>query len=162
MKKIIFLILIPFIVLTQTNEPSDSIIKLKTIDIYGLKISKSEIGKNTTIITASEIQNFSFQSIDELFKLMPSIELQSRGGFGTQSDITLRGSTFNQTLVLLDGLRINDPLTGHFSMYIPISPFEIYQIQIIRGSGSSIYGVFQKKPINIKYENSWVFSSVLR
>ena len=41
---------------------------------------------------------------DDLLKIIPSIELQSRGGFGSQSDIVLRGSTFNQTLVLLDGM----------------------------------------------------------
>ena len=52
----------------------------------------------------------------------------------------LRGSTFNQTLVLLDGMRVNDPLTGHFSMYIPITISDIHQIEIIRGGASSIYG----------------------
>ena len=87
-----------------------------------------------------QIQEYSFNSIDELLKLVPSIEIQSRGGFGNQSDLPLEGTTFNQTLVVLDGVRVNDPLTGHFSMYIPINPYEIYQVEIIRGAGSSIYG----------------------
>ena len=100
---------------------------LKTIDVYGSQIdlSQSESGKNITIITKNQISDYTFNSIDELLKLIPSIELQSRGGFGNQSDLVLRGSTFTQTLVLLDGARVNDPLTGHFSMYIPITPYEI-------------------------------------
>ena len=127
---------------SQDNNLVNNHIDLKTVNIYSsyIDLNVLESGKNITIINSSHIQNYSFNSIDELLKLIPSIELQSRGGFGTQSDIVLRGTTFNQTLVLIDGLRINDPLTGHFSMYIPISAFDIHQIEIIRGGNSSIYG----------------------
>ncbi len=140
MKKLLIICFINSLGFTQGFNKNDSIIKLQTINIYGLSVNSSNSGRNTTTISASEIQKYSFHSIDGLIKLMPSIELQSRGGFGAQADIVLRGTTFNQSLVLLDGVRVNDPLTGHFSMYIPISPFEIYKIQIIRGGGSSIYG----------------------
>jgi vitamin B12 transporter len=142
MQKLLLFLIIPLTILSQENNSVNSHIDLKTINIYSsyIDISGQESGKNITIINSSDIQNYSFNSIDELLKLIPSIELQSRGGFGTQSDVVLRGTTFNQTLVLLDGLRVNDPLTGHFSMYIPISVFEIHQIEIIRGGSSSIYG----------------------
>ena len=66
--------------------------------------------------------------------------MQSRGNFGTQADITLRGSTFNQVLILLDGMRLNDPLTGHFAGYFPITPAEIEQIEVVRGPGAALYG----------------------
>ena len=140
MKKLLLILIAPFLILGQ--EINQTNINLETVNIYGsmIDLNSLESGKNITIISADEIHNYSFNSIDELLKLIPSIELQSRGGFGNQSDIVLRGSTFNQTLVLLDGARVNDPLTGHFSMYIPINPFEIHQIEIIRGGGSSIYG----------------------
>jgi len=115
---------------------------LNPVTVYGnmLNTTNSKAGKNITVIKASELENYNFNSIDDLLKIIPSIEMQSRGGFGSQSDIVLRGSTFNQTLVLLDGMRVNDPLTGHFSMYIPITISDIYQIEIIRGGASSIYG----------------------
>ncbi|MAZ55741.1 MAG: hypothetical protein CMP54_01905 [Flavobacteriales bacterium] len=142
MKKIILILIIPFLSFTQENEGINNHINLETVNIYSslLDINGLESGKNITILHSTDIQNYSFNSIDELLQLIPSIELQSRGGFGTQSDIVLRGTTFNQSLVLVDGLRINDPLTGHFSMYAPVNSFEIYQIEIIRGGGSSIYG----------------------
>ncbi len=140
MRVLFALLITPIIVFCQNYQDVPK--KLETITIYGsmLDINDLESGKNTTIIKSNDIENLSFNSIDDLLKLIPSIDLQSRGGFGIPSDLVLRGSTFNQTLVLLDGMRVNDPLTGHFSMYIPINPFEIHQIEIIRGSGSSIYG----------------------
>ena len=140
MKKILLLLIIPIISFSQNSNISQT--DLETVTIYGsmIDLNNKESGKNITIINSTYLKNYSFNSIDELLKLIPSIELQSRGGFGNQSDLVLRGTTFNQTLVLLDGMRINDPLTGHFSMYIPISPFEIHQIEIIRGGSSSIHG----------------------
>ena len=140
MRVLLALLITPIIVFCQNNKDVPK--KLETITIYAsmLDIHSLESGKNTTILGSNDIENLSFNSIDDLLKLIPSIDLQSRGGFGIPSDLVLRGSTFSQTLVLLDGMRVNDPLTGHFSMYIPINPFEIHQIEIIRGSGSSIYG----------------------
>src|SRR5262249_37367293 len=52
----------------------------------------------------------------------------------------LRGGTFQQVLIILDGIRLNDPLTGHFNCYIPISPAEIERIEILKGASSAIYG----------------------
>ena len=73
-------------------------------------------------------------------KFIPGVEVQSRGPLGAQSDISLRGSTFQQVLVLLDGLRINDPNTGHFSGYLPITPSQIDRIEVLKGAASSVYG----------------------
>ena len=130
MKKFIIILIFPFIIFSQDENEN---INLETVNIYGslIDLNNFETGKNVTIISSKQIQEYSFNSIDELLKLVPSIEIQSRGGFGNQSDLALRGTTFNQTLVVLDGVRVNDPLTGHFSMYIPINPYEIYQIEII-------------------------------
>jgi iron complex outermembrane receptor protein len=59
---------------------------------------------------------------------------------GAQSDLVLRGGTFQQVLVVLDGLRLNDPITGHFSSYIPIAPAEIERIEILKGASSALHG----------------------
>ncbi|MGE5521451.1 MAG: TonB-dependent receptor plug domain-containing protein, partial [Candidatus Dadabacteria bacterium] len=77
---------------------------------------------------------------DELLRYLPGIEVQMRGPMGAQSDIVLRGGTFQQVLVIVDGLRLNDPNTGHFTSYIPITPSEIDRIEILKGASSAIYG----------------------
>ncbi len=103
-------------------------------------IPVSGTGRNITTIQGEHFQKFPIHSIDELLRYVPGMEIQSRGPQGSQSDIVLRGATFQQSLVLLDGIRLNDPNTGHFSSYIPISPAEIDRIEVLKGASSGIYG----------------------
>ncbi len=100
----------------------------------------SKTGRNIVVIEGDQIRQLPVQSVDELIRYMPGIEVQSRGPMGTQSNITMRGGTFQQVLIILDGIRLNDPLTGHFNSYIPIAPAEIERIEILKGASSAIYG----------------------
>jgi vitamin B12 transporter len=101
---------------------------------------EKETGRNIVSIKGSSLQNLPISSIDELLKYLPGIETQQRGPAGTQSNIIIRGGTFQQVLVIIDGIRINDPLTGHFNGYIPLHPSDINRIEIIKGAASAIYG----------------------
>ena len=100
----------------------------------------SETGRNITIIKGDNFKNLPVHSLDELLRYVPGVEIQARGPMGSQSDIVLRGGTFQQVLVILDGMRLNDPNTGHFNSYIPIAPTEIDRIEILKGASSAIYG----------------------
>ena len=115
---------------------------LKPVIVVASRLQQTarEVGRNVTIVSGQELSRFPVNSLDDLLRCLPSIEVQSRGSFGAQADITLRGSTFNQVLILVDGLRVNDPLTGHLNGYLPITPAEIEQIEIVRGAGSALYG----------------------
>ena len=103
-------------------------------------LSLSKTGRNITIIKGSDFQNLPINSIDELLRYVPGIEVQARGPMGSQSDIVIRGGTFQQVLLIIDGIRLNDPLTGHFNSYIPIAPAEIERVEILKGASSAIYG----------------------
>jgi outer membrane cobalamin receptor len=70
----------------------------------------------------------------------PSVDLQERAPDGVQADLTIRGSTFGQTLVLLNGLRMNDVQTGHHNMDLPVPTESIQRIEILQGAGSTFYG----------------------
>ena len=100
----------------------------------------SKTGRNIIVINGEALRKYPVNSVDELLRYLPGIEVQSRGPMGTQSNITLRGGTFQQVLVVLDGMRLNDPLTGHFNSYFPIAPEEIDRIEILKGASSSVYG----------------------
>ena len=100
----------------------------------------SKTGRNIIVINGDAFRQTPVNSIDELLRYVPGIEVQSRGPMGTQSDIVIRGGTFQQVLVILDGIRLNDPLTGHFNSYIPIAISEIERIEILKGASSAIYG----------------------
>ena len=109
-----------------------------TATISPQKISTT--GRNVYVIKGEEFSKLPVHSIDELLKYLPGVEVQMRGPMGSQSDIVLRGGTFQQVLIILDGSRLNDPNTGHFNSYIPIVPSEIDHIEILKGASSAIYG----------------------
>ncbi len=68
------------------------------------------------------------------------IDIRRRGPEGVQADINIRGTTFEENSVLIDGVRINDPQTGHYNMDLPITAADVECIEILKGPGSSIYG----------------------
>src|SRR5215213_5193765 len=100
----------------------------------------SQTGRNLFVIKGEKFAELPVHSLDELLRYLPGIEVQARGPIGSQSDIVMRGGTFQQVLVILDGVRLNDPNTGHFTSYIPIAPAEIDQIEVLKGASSAIYG----------------------
>lgn len=81
-----------------------------------------------------------FNSVIDYLQFDPSIDLQQRAANGVQADLTILGSTFAETLVLLDGLRINDAQTAHHDMDIPIRLEAISRIEVLHGAGSTFYG----------------------
>lgn len=101
---------------------------------------KTESGKATIIITAEELAATPASSVDEALRLYAGLSVNGRGGFGVQSDVGIRGSTFSQVLWLLDGMRLNDPLTSHFNSYLPITTEEIHHIEVIKGPGALSFG----------------------
>src|SRR5688572_7647817 len=115
---------------------------LDPVTITSSLVSKpvSQTGRNLITIKGEEFSRLPVNSIDELLRYLPGLEVQMRGPMGAQSDIVLRGGTFQQVLVIIDGVRLNDANTGHFSSYIPISPAEIDRIEILKGASSAVYG----------------------
>ncbi|HXE05989.1 MAG TPA: TonB-dependent receptor [Bryobacteraceae bacterium] len=70
-----------------------------------------------------------------------SIFLEQRGAGGGQSDIVLQGGSFEQTLVLLNGFRINDSQTSHHNLDLPVPLDAIDSIEVLEGAGSTLHGV---------------------
>ncbi|HKL88588.1 MAG TPA: TonB-dependent receptor plug domain-containing protein, partial [Salinibacter sp.] len=97
-------------------------------------------GRQVSIYTQRDIQNLSVNSVDQLLDVVGGVDVQSRGGFGVQSDLKMRGSTFNGVLLLLDGARINDPYTGHFLMDLPVPLSEIARVEVLHGPATALYG----------------------
>lgn len=97
-------------------------------------------GRSVSVWSRDSIERLPAMTYDEVLRTVSGIDVQSRGGFGVQSDITMRGSTFNGVLVLVDGARLNDPMTGHFLADTPITASDIARIEVLRGPASALYG----------------------
>lgn len=68
------------------------------------------------------------------------VDSRTRGPKGIQDDISMRAAPFEETLVLLNGVRMNDPQTGHFTMDIPLTTLDIDRLDIVYGPSSAYYG----------------------
>jgi iron complex outermembrane receptor protein len=105
-----------------------------------IEADQYESGKDITVIDAKQIAQIGATSIDQLLRYVQGVEVQPRGAFGVQSDISMRATTFSQVIILIDGMKLNDPLTGHFNCNIPIPINQIEKIEILRGAASAQYG----------------------
>ncbi len=106
-----------------------------------LPVRLSESGMHVTVITQAEIKALPVQNVNELLTYISGIDIRQRGPMGTQSDIGIRGSTFDQVLVMVDGVRMTDPQTGHHQMNLPVPLQMIERIEVIRGTAARRYGL---------------------
>jgi iron complex outermembrane receptor protein len=92
------------------------------------------------VLTREQIAMLPAFSIAELLRLSAAVEARARGGFGTQTDFAVRGGGFGQVVVMVDGVRLNDSQSGHHNGDIPVAIDRIDRIEIVRGTGSSLFG----------------------
>jgi len=97
-------------------------------------------GRRVNVWTRKDIAQLPVTTVDQLLQVTAGLDVKSRGAFGVQSDLSLRGSTFNGVLLLVDGARVNDPMTGHFLMDLPIPLAEIQRVEVLRGPATALYG----------------------
>lgn len=81
-----------------------------------------------------------FNSVIDYLHFDSSVDLQQRAPDGVQADLSILGSTFAETLVLLNGLRMNDAQTAHHNMDIPVPSEAMSRIEVLHGAGSTFYG----------------------
>ena len=117
-------------------------IDLKEVVVTSKLKSESylELNRVVMIVTHEEIQQLSASSLQDVLEKLINVDIRQRGGQGIQADITFRGGTFDQTLVLFNGVNITDPQTGHHNLNIPIDLNSIQRIEILQGPGARVYG----------------------
>ena len=150
----IFLLTIPSL---RSQEKADS------VDVYlsGLQVNAnrnklySEMGRVLTVVDKTEIARMPVRSIDQLLDYVAGRDIRQRGTDGTQADISVRGGSFDQVLVLLNGVNITDPQTGHFNLDIPLNLSDVSRIEILEGSSARVLGPNAfSGAINIVTENN--------
>src|SRR5690606_984295 len=93
------------------------------------------------VIGQEQIRAFSGKSVSELLSYAAGVDVRQRGPEGVQADISIDGGIFDQTLVLINGVKISDPQTGHHIMNLPLSLSAIDHIEILRGAAARVYGI---------------------
>ncbi len=99
-----------------------------------------ELTRNVTLIKREDIKQLPVSSLPELLEYTLGVDIKQRGPQNVQSDLSIRGSSFEQTLILVDGIKISDSQTGHHNLNLPLSLNDIEKIEVLKGQGSSIHG----------------------
>jgi iron complex outermembrane receptor protein len=125
------------------HAPKDSVNNLNEVVVNEnrLRLPFSSQNRNIWIIDKAKIKTLPVRSVAELLSFVSGVDVRQRGPAGTQADISMDGGTFDQTLVLLNGVKVSDPQTGHNMMNLPINMDDIEHIEVLRGSASRIYGL---------------------
>ena len=92
------------------------------------------------VMTSTQIKQDEPNAVPDLLNKLPGVDLRYRGTYGIQGDLSVRGSSFEQSAVIIDGIKVNDPQTGHYNLDIPLTVFDIEQIEINKSGYSSRYG----------------------
>ena len=100
----------------------------------------SQVARIVSVIERKEIEFSPAQSVQDLLEYVAGIDIRQRGAEGVQADVNIRGGTFDQTLILLNGINITDPQTGHHNLNIPVSLNQIERIEILQGPAARVYG----------------------
>lgn len=136
---IVFVFLVSNIV---TKAQQISRLQLENIIVTASRthLNSSDLTRNVEIITAEEIKKAPVSSVQDLLKYSAGIELKRRGVDGVQGDVSIRGGSSEQTLIMIDGVKVLDPQTSHHNLNLPVSLNDIERIEILKGQGSHVYG----------------------
>lgn len=116
--------------------------ELEEIEVTGSRVAltQSESARMVTVLSKADIQAAAVHSINDLLKFATNVDVRQRGEFGIQTDISIRGGTFDQITVLLNGVNLSNPQTGHLTTDFPVSIDDIERIEILSGPAARVYG----------------------
>ena len=141
MKIKITLIAILLLVVFQVKA-QEKTIKLDTVVISSSRIDLpfKENSRTILVITAQQIKQSAVTNITDLLQQVAGVDMRRRGVNGMQADLYIRGGSFDQTLLLIDGIKVEDPQTGHHTMNMALPIDVIERVEIMKGAAARIFG----------------------
>lgn len=141
MRIVLIYVLLIIINISVFSQTSDTII-LKEIIINSSRIglSESQMLRPIQIVSLKKNSVNTDNSVSSVLKDMTAVDIRQRSFSSVQSDISIRGGSFDQSIVLLNGINLSDPQTGHHSLNIPVNSTVLEAAEIVYGPGSRIFG----------------------
>lgn len=118
----------------------------KGIDLDEVEVSEDQPvawSGNAQLVQVTERREISAspaKSLDQILESIAGVDIRQRGSDGVQADVSIRGGSFDQVLILLNGVNITDPQTGHFSLDLPVELQNIQRIELLQGPNARIWG----------------------
>ncbi len=125
---------------SQTEDTTAHALDEVLIQENRIQIPFSRQSRNIALVDKLQLETTPARSLQEILAFVPGVDVRQRGVTGGQADIGIRGGSFEQTLMLLNGIKLSDPQTGHHMMNIPIPLLNIDRVEVLKGPASRIFG----------------------
>ena len=102
----------------------------------------SEAYRLITQVSNARLEALPIQTVADILQYLPGVDVRTRGANGAQADISMRGGTFDQVLVMLNGVPLSDFHTGHYTLNIPVSSELIERVEVLQGTSANLHGAF--------------------
>ena len=135
---LLLVLLIPAGMLTAQELPPRDLDPV-VITATKLETRAEQLGASVTVVPGDDVQRYHYETVEDVLRTVPGVEVRRLGGYGKLSTISIRGANPNQVQVLVDGVRVKSPTTGQADLS-DISPDLIERIEVIRGPQSTLYG----------------------
>ena len=133
----LLVLLIPAGMLAAQEQPRD--LDPVVLTATKLETRAEQLGASVTVVPGDDVQKYHFETVEDILRSVPGVEIRRSGSLGKISNISIRGANANQVQVLVDGVRVKSPTTGQADLS-DISPDLIERIEVIRGPQSTLYG----------------------
>lgn len=142
MRKIMLFFAVLIVLPTLSSGLTDTtIVRLKQVDVEAARKKQfPEIGRVVRRIDSMQLQVQPALTMESMLRFVPGVDVRQRGVGGTQTDLSLRGGSFDQVLVLLNGIDLSDPQTGHHHMNLPVDISDLTSVEVLQGAASRRYG----------------------
>ncbi len=123
-------------------EPEEQTYSIDSVAVTASRVPVSlhAAARTVTLLDSVAIASAPVETVNDLLKYAAGVHVRKRGGFGVQTDISMRGGTYNQVAVLLNGINITDPQTGHNSFDFPVNLSDVDHIEIVEGPAARVFG----------------------
>ena len=138
--KLTFLFFFFLIGLFSQDLNDDQLLDEVIISSSKINLPFSKNFRTIKIISSNEIQQIPANNVSDLLQQVTGIDVRRRGAGGVQGDLYIRGGGFDQTLLLVDGMKMDDAQTGHHTLNMILPLYLIERIEIIKGPAARIFG----------------------
>ena len=126
----------------SSPQSQEKLYELEEVEVTSSRapLTLGQSARMVTVLDREAIAAAPAQSVNDLLKIAAGVDVRQRGPIGAQTDISVRGGTNEQITILLNGININDPQTGHNAADFPVDISEIERIEVLEGPAGRVYG----------------------